>query len=130
MIKEKYQKFLAYIFFGYLFFPKFVFAQTTLTPQQRCDNFKAQFKGIYSMMPDYYCTANGTLLQVINLGLIFAGTISILLLILGGFWYVTSAGNEEQSEKGKKTIINSIIGLVVIIMATVIVRIVAGVITQ
>ena len=41
----------------------------------------------------------------------------------------TSAGNEEQSEKGKKILINSVIGLVVIILASAIVRIIAGLIT-
>lgn len=127
---KKYLKFTPYLFLSGLFLPAFVFAQTTLTAQQRCDNFKAQFKGIYSLIPNYYCTANGMVIQFVNLGLLSAGTVSVLFLILGGFWYLTSAGNEEQSEKGKKTIINSVIGLIVIIMATVIVKIVSGVLTQ
>ena len=50
----------------------------------------------------------------------------VIFLMVGGFWYLSSAGNEEQAEKGQKTITNSIIGLVVIIMAYAIVRIVAG----
>ncbi len=130
-MNAKYQKFIFFIIFGGLLLPDFVFAQTTtITPQQRCDNFKAQFKGIYNLLPNYYCTANGALLQGINLGLIFAGTITILSIILGGFWILTSAGNEEQSEKGRKTLLNSVIGLVVIMLATAIVRIVAGVLTQ
>jgi hypothetical protein len=42
---------------------------------------------------------------------------------------MTSAGNEEQAEKGRKILINSVIGLAVIIMSTAIVTIVASALT-
>jgi len=50
-----------------------------------------------------------------------AGITAVLFLIYGGFRYITSAGNEEQAEAGKKAIQNSIIGLIVIILSYVIV---------
>ena len=55
-----------------------------------------------------------------------SGTVVILFLIYGGFIYLTSAGNDEAAEKGKKILINAVIGLVVIIMSTAIVTIVSG----
>ena len=64
---------------------------------------------------------------ILLLGLAFG--LAVLFLIIGGFYYITSAGNEEQAEKGRKTLINSIIGLVVIILSYTIVRIVASTIT-
>lgn len=71
-------------------------------------------------------TLTDFILQVMKILLTFSGVIATLILIVGGFWYITSAGNEEQAEKGKKAIINAIIGLVVIILAYAIVTIISG----
>ncbi|HLC43637.1 MAG TPA: hypothetical protein VJK08_00705, partial [Patescibacteria group bacterium] len=43
-----------------------------------------------------------------------AGIIAFMFLIYGGFLYLTAAGNPESSKKGGQTIINAIIGLVII----------------
>ncbi len=61
---------------------------------------------------------------VINIILSITALIALLFLIIGGFWYITSAGNEETAEKGKNTVINAIIGLVIIALSYVIVRVV------
>ena len=44
----------------------------------------------------------------------FAGIIAILVIVYGGLLYLTSAGNEDQMEKGKKTLMWGILGLVII----------------
>jgi hypothetical protein len=64
--------------------------------------------------------------RIINWMLALAGLIAVLFLIYGGFLYITSAGNEESAEKGKNTVINAVIGLVVIILSAVIVNVVAN----
>ena len=66
------------------------------------------------------------LTNIINVLLGLAAVVAVLFLIIGGFWYITSAGNEETAEKGKNTAINAIIGLVIIILSYVIVNVVAG----
>ena len=71
-------------------------------------------------------TASGLLKQVITWMLGLAGLISVLFLIIGGFWYITSAGNEETAEKGKNTAINAIIGIVIIVLSWVIVNVVSN----
>ncbi len=43
---------------------------------------------------------------------------------------MTSSGNEEQAEKGQKTLLNAVIGLVLIVMAYVIVNIVVNTLTS
>jgi len=68
----------------------------------------------------------GLITLVINWMLALAGLIAVLFLIIGGFWYITSAGNEETAEKGKNTAINAIIGIVIIILSYVIVNVVAN----
>ncbi len=76
-----------------------------------------------------YCSAGDLAVQVINYLSAISGTVVIIFLIIGGFLYVTSAGNEEQSEKARKIITNSIIGLVVIILAFTIVKVVSSLLT-
>ena len=62
------------------------------------------------------------LLRLLTGFLSVAGLIAMFLIIIGGFRYVTSAGNEEQAENGKKTLQWAIIGLVVALLAYVITR--------
>ena len=70
-------------------------------------------------------SVNGLIRTVINWLLGIAFGIAVLFLIIGGFWYITSAGNEETAEKGKNTAINAIIGIVIIILSYVIVNVVS-----
>jgi hypothetical protein len=102
-----------------------------------CDSFYKQFNFVIGGQPDntvqglpQYCTASSVLTFAINGTLIFAGSIAVLFLMTGGFWYLTSGGNEEQAEKGKKTVVNSILGLVIIIMSFAIVRVVTSLLTS
>ncbi len=69
---------------------------------------------------------SGFILKIINIALTVAGLIAVLFLIIGGFRYITSAGNEETAESAKKIIINAIIGVVVIILSFVIVRVISN----
>lgn len=75
-------------------------------------------------------TATGLIKTVINWLLALAGLIAILFLIIGGFWYITSAGNEETAEKGKNTVINALIGIVVIILSYVIINVVSNLVSN
>lgn len=60
---------------------------------------------------------NVLILTVINWVLSITLAIDVLFIIFGGFLYITSAGNEDRANKGKNTIINAIVGLVIIILA-------------
>lgn len=66
-------------------------------------------------------------LAVINILLAVAGLIAVLVLIIAGFRYVTSFGNEEAVGGAKKMIINALIGIVVIILSFVIVRVISNI---
>lgn len=55
-----------------------------------------------------------------------AGGIAVLYLIYGGIIYIT--GGEKGAEKGKAVIVNAIIGIAVIALATVITRAVINVV--
>ncbi|HEX9503061.1 MAG TPA: hypothetical protein VF974_01930 [Patescibacteria group bacterium] len=71
-------------------------------------------------------TFRGTVVYVINILIAIAGIIAVLFLIYGGLQYITSGGNEEVAESAKKTIQNSIIGLVIIILSFTIITVIAN----
>lgn len=75
-------------------------------------------------------SVNSLIRTVINWMLGIAFGIAVLFLIIGGFWYITSAGNEETAEKGKGTAINAIIGIVIIILSYVIINVVSNLVTN
>ncbi len=118
------------IFSLMVLFPTAAFGAAAEDPAiTNCHNFKAQFHGAFDSLPDRYCTSTGLVLFVIQLIVTLAGTATVLWLTLGGFLYLTSAGDEEQSEKGKKIIVNAILGLIVVILAGAAVRIISNLIT-
>ncbi len=65
----------------------------------------------------------------INLMLMFAAAIAVVFVIIGGYYYITSGGNEEQSEKGKKTLINAVIGIIVIVLSYAIINVIVSLVS-
>lgn len=68
--------------------------------------------------------AAGVVTNLIDLSLKFVGAAAILFLIFGGYRYIISGSNPEHQEKAKTTILYSMIGLVVSMLAYVIFTIV------
>ena len=66
-----------------------------------------------------------TVLNIIRLVLGLMTLIAVVLIIYGGFVWLTAAGNEENVEKAKKIISAAVIGLIVILLAWAIVIFVA-----
>jgi len=66
------------------------------------------------------------LTNIINWALTLVGLLAVLMLIIGGFRYLTAAGNEEATTKAKNTIIYALIGIVIVILAYAIVATVTG----
>lgn len=61
---------------------------------------------------------------IINWALAIAFLAAVVVLIYGGFLYITSAGNTDSATKGKTAITNALIGVVIIVLSYVIVQIV------
>ena len=68
--------------------------------------------------------------NIIDILLIVSGAIAVLFVVIGGFWYMTAQGNEEQAKKGRKTVVNAIIGIIIIILAYVIVNVVVDLVSR
>ena len=53
--------------------------------------------------------------KVVGIGLSFLGVIFLLLIVYGGFLWMSDQGNEEQVAKAKKLITSAAIGLVIVL---------------
>lgn len=55
--------------------------------------------------------------NTVNFVLGFLGLVAVIMVIYGGFMYVIAGGAEEQTTKGKKTVMYSIIGIIIILVS-------------
>jgi hypothetical protein len=58
-----------------------------------------------------------TIAQIIRIALGFLGVIAVVIILLGGFKWMTAGGNDEKVKTAKKLIFSGIIGLVIVISA-------------
>ncbi len=65
---------------------------------------------------------NHTIANVINIFSWIVGIVAVIMIIYGGFRYVTSGGDSGAISAAKNTILYAIIGLVVVSMAQIIVH--------
>ena len=81
-------------------------------------------------------TTNGTshinsiIHTVINVFSLIVGVVSVIMIIVGGFRYITSGGESSAVSGAKNTIIYAIIGLVVVALAQFIVQFVLNKVAQ
>lgn len=67
---------------------------------------------------------------IINWALYLSAIVAVIFIIIGGFMYITSAGNESQATKGRTTLVNALIGLTIIVLSYLIVQIVYNFLTK
>lgn len=60
---------------------------------------------------------SSVILQVVNVLLYIVGAIAVIMIIVGGFKYVTSGGDSAGVTSAKNTILYAVIGLVVALLA-------------
>jgi len=62
-------------------------------------------------------TLSETIGRIVSMALSLIGVVFMILIILGGYQWMTAGGNEEQVSKAKDRIKNAIIGLVITVSA-------------
>lgn len=55
--------------------------------------------------------------RLINVALSFLGIIAVIIVLIGGFKYMLSGGNETKTADARKLIVSGIIGLAIILSA-------------
>lgn len=71
-------------------------------------------------------SVQSTITDVINILSIVVGVAAVIMIIIGGFRYIVSAGDSNSVNGAKNTILYAVIGLVIVAMAQVIVRFVVN----
>lgn len=61
--------------------------------------------------------SDGVMTKVINLLLFIIGVVAVIMIIYGGIQYTTSAGDTGKVTNAKNTILYSVVGLVVALLA-------------
>ena len=111
--------------------------QNDINGQLKCgSNLNVNSAVNASGQPNPCATASGNnsdfntiLRKIINILSVLVGAIAVIMIIIGGFRYVTSAGSEKGVESAKKTILYALIGLVIVALAQVVVHFVLNNIT-
>lgn len=65
---------------------------------------------------------NKLLTQIINIISVIVGIVAVIMIIWGGFKYITSGGTSEKVTTAKNTILYALIGLIIVALAQIIVR--------
>src|SRR4030043_779138 len=67
---------------------------------------------------------------VVEILLVLGLALAVIILIIGGIRYMTSGGDAEKGNTAKRLIVNAIIGIVIILAAVFIVRLVQSIMTR
>ena len=107
---------------------------TTPTPTQICDDLKAQlnrggFEWDKEKLPEY-CTTNTLYNKIIKGALYAVGIVAVIVIIYGGYIYMTAAGNDEQRKRGRTILTWAVVGLIVVILAVVLVNVVVKLLVE
>lgn len=73
---------------------------------------------------------NNIITTVVNIFSAIVGIVSVIMIIYGGFKYITSGGDSSKVTEAKNTIIYAVIGLVVVALAQFIVQFVLDRVTN
>ncbi len=57
-------------------------------------------------------------LAVLEAALTLGGIVAVVMVFIGGFKYVLSQGEPDKAANGRKTVLNAVIGLAIIMLAT------------
>lgn len=99
---------LLLLLMGVLVLPYFVFAQAPA--QDRLEDI--QEKSSYAEADS--TTVSEIIGKVVNGAFALLGVIFIILIIIGGYYWMTAAGNEDKAKQGTDIIRRAIIGLLII----------------
>ena len=64
--------------------------------------------------------------SVVGFFFIIAGMIAVIMIIIGAYWYILSAGDPQKVKKAKDTILYAVVGLIISISAWAIIEFIIG----
>lgn len=70
--------------------------------------------------------ARNIVTSAVNILLFVTGAVAVIFVILGGFKYITSSGDPKKAEEARKTVINAMIGIIIVVAAYFIIQVAVG----
>ena len=67
-------------------------------------------------------TVNRVIRRIVNLLSVIVGIVAVIMIIIGGFRYVTSGGSDASVTGAKNTILYAVIGLIIVALAQLLVN--------
>ena len=67
-----------------------------------------------------------TAVRLINVALGFLGIIAVVIVLIGGFKYMLSGGNQDKTDEARKMIVSGFVGIAIVIGAWAITTFVLG----
>ena len=64
--------------------------------------------------------------NVIQIALFIAGFVAVAFIIIGGITYIVSGGDSAGVKKGKDTVVNAVVGLIIAMVAFGVVKFITG----
>lgn len=110
-----------------LLVPQLALAQTGSNAS--CDELKSHFPSNGNLTQDIgalpeYCNVEDIYKKIMNIALYAIGIVAVIMVIYGGYIYMTAGGNADQAKKGRTILMWAIAGLVVVLAAASLVNIV------
>lgn len=97
-------------------------AQTTITQSVNCGTQLQVSDTGCGGQQDTSSNIAAILTDIINIFSVIVGAVAVIMIIVGGFKYITSGGESSNVSGAKSTIVYAIVGLVIVVLAQVIVR--------
>jgi hypothetical protein len=75
------------------------------------------------------CTQGGlssSIVNIVNILLFIVGAIAVIMIVIGGLRYILTQGDQSSIQQAKNTVLYSIIGLIIALLAYAIVNFVVG----
>jgi len=60
---------------------------------------------------------DASMASLLNTVYLIAGIIAVIVIVIGGYMYTTSAGEPARTKRAKDTILYAVVGIVIILMA-------------
>ena len=110
-----------------LFLPSISFAGDPCTDlEDQIDNSGFTVAG---QLPKY-CSTESVYNKFVSNALYAIGILAVIMIIYGGYIYMTSASNDEQRKKGRTILTWAVLGLIVVVVAAVLVNVVVRLIVE
>ncbi len=98
-----------------------------------CADLAKQISGsgfdVKSQLP-VYCTTESIYNKILFGALYAVGIVAVIMIIYGGYMYMTAQSNEDQRKKGRDILTWAVLGLVVVVLAVLLVNVVVNLVVE